>query len=214
MDAMCRARLPAIRIGGRGPAILLGVLSGILPVAGCQPAMTQTTAPVSAPARSDAGTVADWPLTFSHHLFGVACFDTQTCQVTYNGFEFGNPDPAGPASALTPEAYDAAMTASYGPVARTTAPAEVTWRSKAGVPLQATVDIAALFADGAIRHRVPREDIPEGVSMGSTQVLLEVDDRTLRVYTRTLIPTRHEQIPGNRFSAFRNDLIQVHHRTY
>jgi hypothetical protein len=170
--------------------------------------------PNAAPNRRYTGTVADWPLFFTHQLFGVACFDTQACQVRYNDFEFGDPDPTGPASALTPQAFDGAMTASYGPVARTTPPAELTWRSKDGSELRAEVDIAGIFADGAIRHQVPREEIPEDVSMGSTHVVLEVNDRTVNVYTRTMIPTKREQIPGNKYSAFRDDLIKVYSRTY
>ena len=158
--------------------------------------------------------MADWPLFFTHQQFGVVCFDTQTCRVVYNDFEFGNPAPTGPASALTPQAYDAALNASYGPVARTTPPAEVVWRSKDGSELRTELDIAAIFADGAIRHQVPREDIPEGISMGTTHVLIEVNDRTVSVYTRTMIPTKREQIPGNKHSAFRDDLIKVYSRTY
>lgn len=178
--------------------------------------MTQSIAagPSAQPNRPYTGTVADWPLFFNHHLFGVACFDTQTCRVVYNEFEFGNPEPTRPVSALAPQAYDSAMTASYGPVPRTLGPAEVVWRCKDGTELRAEVDIAEIFADGAIRHRVPREDIPDGVNMGSTHVLLEIDDRTVNVYTRTMIPTKREQVPGNRFSTFRDDLIKVYSRTY
>ena len=50
--------------------------------------------------------------------------------------------------------------------------------------------------------------------MGFTHVLLEIDDRTVTVYTRTMIPTRTEQVPGNRFSTSRDDLIQVWTHTY
>lgn len=210
---MIRAFSRPVRPWRRTAAALLGIAF----VAGCQPAMTHSTVsdpPANAPNRAYTGTVADWPLFFTHHLFGAACFDTQTCRVVYNDFEFGNPGPAGPAAALSPEAYDRAMTASYGPVARTAPPAVATWRSKDGSELHAEVDIAAIFADGAIRHRVSREEIPDGVSMGSTHVLIEVNDRTISVYTRTMIPTRHEQIPGNRFSAFRDDLVKVYSRTY
>lgn len=191
-------------------------LLGIAFLAGCQPAMTHSivSEPPAAANRPYTGTVADWPMFFSHLQFGVACFDTQSCRVVYNDFEFGNPAPTGPVAAMTPQAYDAAMTASYGPVARTTPPAEIVWRCKDGAELRAEVDIAAIFADGAIRHQVPRDEIPEGVSMGATHVLVEVNDRTVNVYTRTMIPTKREQIPGNKFSAFRDDLIKVYSRTY
>lgn len=191
-------------------------LLGIAFVAGCQPAMTHSTLsdPPAAQNRPYTGTVADWPLFFRHLQFGVACFDTQACRVVYNDFEFGTPVPTKPLSAWTPQAYDALMSASYGPVPRSAPPAQVTWRCKDGAELHAEVDVAAIFADGAIRHDVPREDIPEEISMGSTHVLVEVNDRTVSVYTRTMIPTKREQIPGNKHSMFRSDLIKVYSRTY
>jgi hypothetical protein len=210
-SSFCACSRPA-RLWRRSSALLLGIAL----IAGCQPAMTQSIASSHSPKsnRPYTGTVADWPLFFNHHLFGVACFDTQTCRVVYNDFEFGNPEPTRPLTALSSQAYDSAMTASYGPVARTLGPAEVRWRCKDGTELQAKVDIAEIFADGTIHHDVPRDEIPEEVSMGSTHIMLEVNDRTLNVYTRTMIPTKQEQVPGNRFSAFRNDLMKVYSRTY
>lgn len=178
--------------------------------------MTHSTVsdPTVATTRPYTGTVADWPIFFNHLQFGVACFDTQSCRVMYNDFEFGTPVPTKPLSGWTPQAYDALMMASYGPVARSAPPAQLTWRCKDGTELRAEVDVAAIFADGKIRHEVPREEIPEGISIGSTHVLVEIDDRTVNVYTRTMIPTKHEQIPGNRHSTFRSDLIKVYSRTY
>lgn len=196
----------------------VSALLGIVFIAGCQPAMTNTltqSALASSVSQSpNVGTVAEWPLRFDHHLFGVACFDTQTCLARYDRFDFGNPEPSGPTTALPQQAYDAALTASYGPVARTTPAAQLAWRSKDGTQLQAEVDIAALFADGLIRHQLPREAIADGVSMGFTHILLEVSDRTVNVYTRTMIPTKDAQIPGNKYSFFRDDLIKVFSRTY
>jgi len=207
---------PTQRPNGRhfrwGWALALGCLIS----SGCQPAMT-TSPSARADATADsgpAGTVADWPLTFKHHQFGVVCFDTQACEVDYNGFSFGSPEPSQTKANLSADDYARATTASYGPVARTAAPARVSWRSKDGTALQAEIDIAELFKDGLVRHRVPRADIPDGVSIGATHVLLEIDDRTISVLTRTMIPTREPQIPGNRFSSFRDDLIEVSSRSY
>jgi hypothetical protein len=183
-------------------------------VAGCQPSMTtQTSSPASAE-RTYTGTVQDWPLFFKHHDFGVACFDTQSCLVRYNGFEFGTPEQTRPASALSKQEYNAALTARYGPVARMAAPATVSWTSKAGDKLQAEVDIAEIFKDGLIRHDTPREDIAEDVSMGATHVLLEVNDRTVKVLTRTMIPLKQPRDPQNPNSDFRDDLIEVYSHTY
>lgn len=192
----------------------------VLLLSGCQAVMTTSVAnPTASPAapaddRPYTGTVADWPLFFKRHMFGVACFDTLKCSVLYDRREHGTERAAPSKSALPPERYDAAMIGTYGDLPNFPPPAEVRWTTNDGVAHEAQVDFDAIFADRLIRHQVPREEIPEGVSMGFTHVVLEVDGRTLNVYTRTLIPTRSEQIPGNRYSTGRNDLIKVYSKTY
>lgn len=196
----------------------LPALAGLIFAAGCSSAMsdssTGTPAPGAAQRSADDGTVAAWPLRFQHHDFAVACFDTQSCQVRYHGFDFGNPEPTPPAATLSPQARDEALSADYGPVPRETPPAQARWRSKDGSELQASIDIAAIFADGLVRHEVPREDIAEGVSIGSTGIVLEIDDRTVNVYSRTLIPLKAPRDPANPDSDIRNDLIRVYSRSY
>ncbi len=187
--------IPAILFGGLG---LLAVLSALAPTSD----------------RRYTGTVADWPLFFNHHNFGGVCRDTQTCTIDYNHFQFGNERPTLPRSSLSPERYDAVMTAGYGPVARTTAPAQLTWTSKDGSTHTASVDIAEIFKDKLIRHHVRREDIPEKISIGSTHIIVEIDNRTVNVYTRTMIPLKTLTDPANRYSSFRSDLIKVHSQTY
>lgn len=181
-----------------------------------QSAMATVPSPAQAalPGRPYTGTIADWPLFFHNHLFGALCFETRPCSVTYHGFEFGSDKPTPAAASLAPDVQDNAMTASYGPVPRETPAARLRWQSKDGTVLEADVDVAAIFKDGLIRHAVPREDIPERIEIGLTHILVTIDDRTVSVYTRTMIPTKEEQIPGNRYSNFRDDLIQAYSRTY
>ena len=93
-------------------------------------------------------------------------------------------------------------------------PARATWTSRDGTALSAEIDLASLFRDGLIRHNLRREEIAEGVSIGSTSIIVEINDRTINVYTRTFIPTKREQTPGNRYSNFREDLIKVDSWTY
>lgn len=191
-------------------------------LSGCQAVMTTSVAnptavaspTASADARPYTGTVADWPLFFKRHMFGVTCFDTLGCSVLYDRREHGTERAAPAKASLPPERYDAVMIGTYGDLPNFPPPAEVRWTAKDGSTHEAQVDFDAIFADRLIRHHVPREDIPEDVSMGFTHIVLEVDDRTVNVYTRTLIPTREEQIPGNRYSTGRNDLIKVYSKTY
>lgn len=187
-------------------------------ISGCHPAMTSPVSHNDAAAmpsgRAYTGTVADWPLFFKRHLFGAVCFDTRGCKVEYAGIDHGNAKDTPPATVHTPERYDEIMVASYGDIANFAPPAKLEWRAKNGEALSAEVDFADLFKDQLVRHNVPREQIPDDTSIGFTHIVLEVNDRTVNVYTRTMIPTRDPQIPGNRFSYSRNDLIRVYSHTY
>lgn len=196
-------------------AVAIVVTTAAQLLSGCHPAMTspvETSASAASVAQSPA--VAAWPLSFKRHMFGAVCFDTRGCEILYDDRDHGTAAETPAVVSLPAGRFDALMIGRYGDLPNFPAPAQLHWRSKDGSEHRATVDFAEIFADGLIQHRVPREDIPEGVSPGYTHVLLEVNDRTVSVYTRTMIPTRDEQIPGNRHSRFRDDLIQVYSRSY
>ena len=93
------------------------------------------------------------------------------------------------------------------------APARVRWRSKDGETHEAEVDIAALFADEVVRHNVPREDIAEmvdGEYQSEPSIILEVNDRTLRVWMRAMIFLKKRvDVAGVMRADFRDDLILV-----
>jgi hypothetical protein len=158
------------------------------------------------------GTAAEWPLRFRRHMFGAICFSTTSCSIRYHGFEHGTDRPT--ASRPNEADHNRRMTASFGDIRNFSRPAVVTWQPRSGGELNAEIDLAAIFGDDLIRHTTRRDDIPEGVSMGFTHVLIEIDDRTISVYTRTMIPLKQPLIPGNRFSHFRDDLIRVHSKAY
>src|SRR3546814_11213410 len=94
------------------------------------------------------------------------------------------------------------------------APSSVSWRSKSVKPSQAEVDFGDSFKERRIRHNRQREEISETASISQPGRILEVNERTINVYMRARIPTKELQIPGNKYSDFRNDLIKVFSRTY
>jgi hypothetical protein len=88
-----------------------------------------------------------------------------------------------------------------------------------GVSHEADIDIGAIFKDELVRYSVANDEIPEGAFPGpgpatDPSIFLEVNDRTINVFTRSFIPTKKEQIPGNKYSDSRQDLILVWTRTY
>ena len=151
-----------------------------------------------------------WPLKFKRHSFGAWCYDTQYCSVWYGGMESGRNTPSPPSSKYGPGYLDH-WRGGYS-VDNFPPPADVTWRSKDGTEHKTAIDIGALFRDELVRHNVPREEIrevPDGKLGTNPGILVEVNDRTIRVYMRARIPTKHMQIPGNQYSDFRHDLILV-----
>ncbi|RDZ28190.1 hypothetical protein [Lysobacter silvisoli] len=158
------------------------------------------------------------PLTFAQHDFGAAAYDTYGATVLYNG-EYAlkdDPETLAPSSAtLGPDYRSKHLTAPWAGIRNFPGPVTVSWRSKDGSAHEARIDLAQLFADRHIRHQVPREQLAaSGVLAEDPQILLEINDRTITVLTRAMVHTREPQVPGNRYSDFRNDLIQVYSHTY
>jgi hypothetical protein len=201
-------RLP--KTAARRTAALLCALL----LAGCQPAMSTSTASGHA-GEEIVNPASAWPLRFSVHNFGAACYSTYGCRVHYGHYYPGDdPDDELQISSDSVNGYPNVLHASWGPIPNFPPPAKVTWRSKDGTAHEAEVDIGEIFKDQLIRHKVPREDISTEGSLPPPEIILEVNDRTINVYMRAMIATKELQKPGNPYSDFRNDLIKVYSRTY
>jgi hypothetical protein len=160
--------------------------------------------------------VKQWPLKFKSHSFGAFCYDTQSCTIRYAGLKHGS-ERLSPPSAIYGPDYLAHLGGGHLMIRNFPPPAQVSWRSKDGQAHSAEIDMGELFADELIRHNVKREEmasVPDGEFDREPDILLEVNDRIIRVYMRAHIPTKTRQKPGNRYSDFRNDLILVKTYTY
>ena len=156
----------------------------------------------------------EWPLKFYQHNFGAHCFDTIGCRITYSGFVHGvdRDDEISPPVSSYKGTHEQLLSAGHIARRNFPAPANVRWRSKDGVPHEAEVDIGEIFRERIVLHNVPRDEIYG--DLGDPDIILEVDDRTIRVYMRAFVPTRELQIPGNKYSGFRDDLVLAWTKTY
>jgi hypothetical protein len=158
--------------------------------------------------------VKEWPLRFKSHSFSMFCYDTLACTAYYASFGHVDERPSPPSSSYGPD-YQRVWAGGHGGIHNFPPPAEVSWRSKDGQAHEAKIDIAALFADELIRHNVAREDmgnLPDGEYRHQPAIILEINDRTIRVWMLAFIPTKEPQIPGNQYSDARTDPILV--KTY
>jgi hypothetical protein len=204
---------PSVRSPRHARSLAL-ISAMIVSTAGCQGmAMTQESGNGRAVGKVD-NTVADWPLTFVRHNFGATSYSTHGCKVVYNGFlHLSDDDDVLRISSARahPDALRK-LSAGYLSVRNFPGPAKVTWRSADGVAHEAEVDIGEIFKDQKVLHKVPKEEVLG--DLGNPDILLEVNDRTINVYMRAFVPTRELQIPGNKYSGFRDDLILAWSRTY
>lgn len=180
---------------------------------GCSSAMNPTTDTRTASDTRDEQPMWEWPLRFTSHSFSAGCFDVQSCTFTYAGLPYGGDRPW-PSVASYGRPFEKLFDSLHHGIRNFPPPAKITWRSKDGTPLYAEVDMAEIFRDQLIRHNLRREEIANTTNMFSTDIILEVNDRTINVYMRAHISTKELQEPGNPYSNFRDDLIKVYSRTY
>lgn len=159
------------------------------------------------------GTVADWPLWFPWHYVGISCFDVDGCRVIYGSLPLWRDGPQ-PSFESLGRPIDKVLRAGNGPVRNFPPPAKVTWKSKDGTLLTASVNMAEIFADRLVRHPVPRKDILENSFIPYPGIILVVDDRTISVYMSTWIPLKVLRDPGNPYSNQQSSVELVHSKTY
>lgn len=159
------------------------------------------------------------PLRFVRHNFEAKAYNTRRCSVLYDHHEFTpyaiDTPTKQPPSANYRDHWNYAF---YLGVRNFPGPAKVTWTSKDGTEHSATIDLAEIFKDERVLNNVPDDEFvpdmyPQGLFLDPS-IYLEVNDRTISVYMRALIPTRHRQIPDNEYSDARDDVILAWTHTY
>ena len=157
-----------------------------------------------------------FPLTFVDHDFEVHCYNTLRCRVIYNDSNFSpykaedEPSPPPP----SPDYRDHWRFASNLGIRNFPPPAQVSWTSLDGIAHEAEVNIGEIFKDQRVLYNVPDSEIPDRSWGGEPGIILEVNDRTLSVYMKAFIATKTEQIPGNKYSYGREDVIRAWTHTY
>ncbi|WP_426699847.1 hypothetical protein ACPPVV_10560 [Rhodanobacter sp. Col0626] len=197
----------------RGKAVGFAILMLIL-TTGSQ-AMTSTSA-------SDLQTpppeTTQVPLHFAGHNFEAKCYNTLRCSVVYNDHDFTVLDNNTPSPVPSSSDYRKNWgTATYLDIRAFSSPAVVKWTAKDGSDHEATVDFDKIFKDRLIWHKVPKVDMKDfyrGPYAGNPDIFLEVNDRTVNVFMTMLVPTKTEQIPGNKYSFGRDDLFLTWTHTY
>lgn len=190
------------------------ICAAVVLVTGCQTVMSKQPDNVIKPPPETYAV----PLRFARHDFAAYCYNTLNCSVVYNEHQFTRYAIDTPMSApSSPNYKDAWGFSGYLGIRNFPPPADVRWTSLDGVKHEAKVDIAAIFKDQLVWHKVPKSDMADfysGPVAGEPNIYLEVNDHIINVYMMMLIPTKTEQIPGNKLSYARNDMYLVWTRSY
>lgn len=195
----------------------LSILITGLALAAC----TNSTATMKDATMSNATTISnvnsmpvkEWPLKFKSHSFSAHCYDTYGCKVDYADLLQRDDDQneLRPSSSGYGVAYQRNWSGTHGLIRNFPPPATVSWRSKDGQEHKAEIDIGEIFKDQLIRHNVPREemaDVPDGEYRNEPAIILEVNDRTIRVWMGAMIFLKKQvEVAGVIRADFRNDLI-------
>lgn len=188
-----------------------------LALQGCATPMTiESTAGDAGPenGRSTYNRLLDGPLRIRGHNIGAYCFSTWGCRVAYGRHliedqapdRWQRPLPDFPGLRERMNGSMLAYRAFEGPV-------RIEWRDAQKQPLQMELDLAAIFPDRLIRHDVPDELIDPETTVGPPDIIIEVNDRTVRLYMRAHIPLKAPRIPGNPSSNFIDESVLVLERT-
>lgn len=189
------------------------ICAAVVLVTGCQTVMSKQPDNVIKPPPETYAV----PLRFAAHNFEAFCYNTLRCSVIYDGRQFTRLALARRSPSPPPGYRKSWPHALYLGIGNFPAPANVQWTSLNGVAHEARVNMAELFKDQLVWHKVPKSDMADfyrGSVAGEPDIFLEVNDKTVSVYTKMFIPTKAEQISGNKDSNFRNDLFLVWTHTY
>jgi hypothetical protein len=164
--------------------------------------------------------VKEWPLRFKAHSFSVMTYDTWGAEVVYAGRlrTQDDDDVLQRSSASYGPDWQRGWGGTYGDILNFPPPAQLKWRSKDGTPLEAEIDIGAIFSDEVIRHEVSREEmayLPDGKYESEPAIILEINDRTVHVYMQSTIPLRRRiEIQGVMRNDHRAEPVLVKTYTY
>jgi hypothetical protein len=178
----------------------------------CLPAMSMQTSPIQPPTETTAV-----PLRFKLHNFEALCYNAIGCTVFYNGRYQETNGPTDVSPPPSGQDYKNSWGSVELGIRNFPPPAVVKWKSMDGIHHEAMIDIGKIFKNELIWHRLTKDqmtDFYRGPVAGAPDIYLEVNNHVINVYMAMFIPTKTEQIPGNKDSNFRKDIFLTWSQSY
>jgi hypothetical protein len=149
---------------------------------------------------------------FYDHSFGAACFDTLRCRVLYdNAYIVNSGSPSEPFT----ERDRHNLSGGWGSLDFPSV-ARVIWTSKDGTDHDENVDLGEIFSTGMVRYPTDLDvnDVKISVPPSAPDIVLVVEDRSIRVYMRAWISLLKPRFPGRKYSDFRHDPVVAYSQTF
>jgi hypothetical protein len=146
-----------------------------------------------------------WPLRFNSYSFGAICYNTLASRVIFcNALQTSRKEldsPSGqPHRPDWKEHWHADFTHDSGPPDSFPTPIDIKWTALDGVERETSIDLNDVFPDRLILHDAKPEDLePWWAEIGfmgrghHVEILLEVNDRTINIYMKTEVRTKHQE---------------------
>ena len=160
-----------------------------------------------------------WPLKFKRHNFRAYYYNTLACSIIYNRYQFSLHEHQ-PSAPPPPGDYRAGWAANHIIGTRFPGPIHAQWTALDGSEHRAEIDLEALFADRLVRHNLSRDDFTDDWLAGEcvdpvpVEILMELNDRTVSIFSQALLVTKEYIRPDNRPGYLRKDLVRVWTHTY
>ncbi|MDM7555169.1 hypothetical protein VB151_11695 [Xanthomonas fragariae] len=169
-----------------------------------------------------------WPLRFDSYSFDARCYHTLRCSIIFDRQQHSLhlADPSG--DPYAPDWKDD-WRGGFGSTEEFEtrgfpSTVDIRWTAMDGVERYVEVDLEKIFPGHLMLHNVAGEDIDEfflvygysGNGRNHVYILLEVNDRTINVYMRADVLTKHLADPQHdpHIKISRNDLILAWTKTY
>jgi hypothetical protein len=148
---------------------------------------------------------------FSKHNFSGYCFNTLRCSIEYDGrYEVQTNDPSG---SPLPSEMESLEATTIG-IPNFPSPVAIHWTSMDGQSHEDQVDLSQIFEHREVIHRVPPEKVARDVLLLDPGIILIVNDRSVSVYMRALIPLSEQRTDGVPRRKFIDEPVLVYKKDY
>ncbi|HZX80071.1 MAG TPA: hypothetical protein VFE72_03840 [Lysobacter sp.] len=149
---------------------------------------------------------------FEAHNLGVYCFDVWGCEVTYGNRVVWKESPTAlkPPLEIAMPRGRSLMRGTQGVFRGFEGPLSLQWHDLQRRPHRLQIDLSDVFPDRRLRHAVRDSDISTDATIGPPDIIVEIEDRTVRLYMRATIPLKQSLDPANPRRNVAVDLVPVY----